>query len=68
MSYEADGGRELEGRGDGKGNGGFKIMYGKGQERWPDGHQNEWKIATDRGWGDGGHLKDMSETWNRGDT
>ena len=41
MSYEADGGRELEGRGDGKGNGGFRIRYGKGQERCLDGHRNE---------------------------
>ena len=27
----------------------FRINCGKGQERWPDGHDNEWKSATDGG-------------------
>ena len=28
---------------------GFTIRYGQKQERWPDGHENEWKSATDVG-------------------
>jgi hypothetical protein len=27
----------------------FRIKCGEGQERWLDGHENEWKSATDRG-------------------
>ena len=26
----------------------FRIRCGEGQEGWPDGHENEWKSATDR--------------------
>jgi hypothetical protein len=29
------------GEGMGKGMSGFRIRYGKEQERWPDGHENE---------------------------
>lgn len=29
--------------------GGVRIRYGKGQERWPDNHENEWKSVTDSG-------------------
>ena len=52
-SQEADGGRELGGRGHG---GewvcvGFRIKYGEEQERLPEGHDNEWKSATDLGVG-----------------
>ena len=36
-------------RREGKGNRGFRIRCGEGQERWLDGHENEWKSATDRG-------------------
>ena len=32
---------------DGKGNGGFRVRCGEGQERWLDGHENEWKSAID---------------------
>jgi len=28
---------------------GFRIRCWEGQERWLDGHENEWKPATDRG-------------------
>jgi hypothetical protein len=28
---------------------GFRIRCRGGQERWPDGHENEWKSATDGG-------------------
>lgn len=41
----------------------FRIRYGEGQERWLDGHENEWKSATDGG---GGHLQDETETWDKG--
>lgn len=40
-----DGGRDLGERGDGEG-----IRSEEGQERWPDGHENEWKFSAD---GDG---------------
>ena len=33
-----------------------RIRYGEGQERWPDGHENEWKSATDGG----GDVEGMS--------
>jgi hypothetical protein len=26
-----------------------RIRYGEGQEEWLDGHENEWKPATDGG-------------------
>jgi hypothetical protein len=32
----------------------LKIRCGEGQERWPDGHENEWKSASDGVWGGGG--------------
>jgi hypothetical protein len=35
---------ELRERGDGA----FRIRCGEGQERWLDGHENEWKSVTDR--------------------
>lgn len=34
----------------------FGIRCGEGQERWLNGHENEWKSATDRDeevWGGG---------------
>lgn len=34
---------------DGKGNGGFRVRCGEGQERWLDDHKNEWKSAADSG-------------------
>ena len=37
------------GGGEGEGNGGFRIRCGEGQERWLDGHEDEWKSTTDRG-------------------
>jgi UDP-N-acetyl-D-mannosaminuronic acid transferase (WecB/TagA/CpsF family) len=36
-------------------------MYGEGQERWIDGHENEYKSATD--WG--GELEVISRTRQR---
>jgi hypothetical protein len=41
----AGGGRERAGRGSEE----FRIRCGEGQERWLDGHEYEWKSATDRG-------------------
>ena len=42
--------REGTGRESGwRGTWGFRIRCGEGQERWLDGHENEWKSATDRG-------------------
>ena len=38
----------------------FRIRCEEGQERWSDGHENEWKSTT------GGGLKDVPETWERG--
>ena len=45
----ADGGRELEGTEDVEGNWEFRIRCWEGQERWLDGHENEWKSAADSG-------------------
>ena len=28
--------------------------------------ENEWKSATGKGWGEGEHLEDKTETWTRG--
>jgi hypothetical protein len=45
---EADGERELNGRRVMEGQWGrFCARCGKGQERWSDGHENEWKSSTD---------------------
>ena len=30
-----------------QGNGAFMTMCGERQERWPDGHENEWKSEMD---------------------
>lgn len=50
MSLESDGGRELGGRGDKKGNvGEFRNRCGEEKEGWPKGQENEWKTAIDRG-------------------
>jgi len=32
------------------GSGDFGVRYGKGQEGWPESHENEWKSASARGW------------------
>ena len=45
----------------------FRISSGKRQEKWPDGHENEWKFATDES-GSLGHLQDMTEMWDKGGT
>ena len=37
---------------------GFRIRCREGQERWPDGHKNEWKSATDGG-GEGAGISRM---------
>jgi hypothetical protein len=41
----------------GKGMAEFRIRCGKGQERWPDGYENEWKSATGRDGELGGILR-----------
>ena len=28
---------------------GFRIRYGKGEDRWLDGPENEWKSENDKG-------------------
>ena len=47
----------------------FRLRYREGQERWPDGHENEWKSATGgeicKGRGRG-HLEAVPKTWDRG--
>ena len=58
-SHEADGRRKLGERGDGEVNEGSS---GSGQERWPDGHENEWKSATDKGVEVWSHLQERTET------
>jgi len=45
---------------------GLRIRCGEGQEGWPDGHENEWKSATDGGREMGGHLQDETETQDKG--
>ena len=41
------------------------FRCGKGQETWPDGHENEWKSIHDMGrWGRG-HLQKETETCDR---
>jgi hypothetical protein len=30
-----------------KGNGGFRIKYMEGQERWLNSHENKWKSETE---------------------
>ena len=49
QSQEANGRRELGGRGDGEENvcGRFKITYGEGKERLPNDHANEWQSIND---------------------
>jgi hypothetical protein len=47
---KADGRRELGRRGGREESmRGFGVGCGEGQVRWPDGHENEWKSATNRG-------------------
>jgi hypothetical protein len=45
-------------------NGWFRIRCGEGQEICPDGHENEWKSATDRV-RSRRHLQDKTETWDQ---
>ena len=47
-----------------RGWGGIRIRCGEGQERWPDGHENEWKSATD-GWGLGDIQSKCQRFWIR---
>jgi hypothetical protein len=44
--WKADGVRELDGRRDWEG---VRVRCGEGQGRITDGHENEWKSATDGG-------------------
>ena len=60
---EEDGGRKPSRRGYEERNGGFRIRCGEVQKRGPDGHENEWKSATDRGCLDLLH-KDI-EIWDK---
>ena len=43
---------------------GFRIRCGEGQEKWLDGHENKWNSLTEVG--DGGHLQDKIESWDKG--
>jgi hypothetical protein len=55
-SWKADGGRELGRRGDKKGSG---VLKGEGRAgRWLNGHENEWKSATDKEERCRGHLQE----------
>ena len=47
--HQSDGERKQRGIEDGEGNRGFRIRCREGQERWLNGHENEWKSATDGG-------------------
>ena len=45
----------------------FKIRYVAGQERWLDGHENEWKSSTEEGKDIGGiYRTDIPEIWVKG--
>ena len=48
-------------------NEGCRITCEKGQEKKPNGHDNEWISATDR-WEGEGHLQDKTEAWDKEDT
>lgn len=41
---------------------------GSGQERQSNGHENEWKSATDKGGEAVGHLQKETKTWDKGGT
>ena len=43
---------------------GVRIRCWEEQERWPDGHENEWRSATDRG-EELGNLKDIPVTCDK---
>jgi hypothetical protein len=40
-----------------EGNEGFRSRCGEGEERWLDGHENEWKSEADRGEDVGGFSR-----------
>lgn len=42
--------------------GGVRIKFGKRQERWPEGQENEWKSAAGRV---GGEMRVLSRKWQR---
>ena len=46
----------------------FGIRCGKGQERWPEGHENECKYATDEVEEVEGHLWEETEALDEGGT
>jgi hypothetical protein len=47
---------------EGKVNGGFRIRCGEWQEKWLDGHKNEWKSTTP------GHLQEKTDIRDKGST
>jgi hypothetical protein len=47
---------------------GLSIRYGRGQERWPDGHDKEWKSAIDEGEEVEENLYGVIETLDKGGT
>jgi hypothetical protein len=56
----------MGGRGDEERNGGgFSIRCEERQEKWPDGHENGWKSASDRHGEVRGNLKDIPEIWDK---
>lgn len=50
----------------GGGYGVFKIRCEGGQERWIDGHENEWESIDDRGNKVEAHLEEKKETRDNG--
>ena len=47
---------------DGEGNGEYRMKCEEGQKKWLDGHENEWKSATDRSEEVGGHSRMSQRT------
>jgi hypothetical protein len=66
---EADGGRELGGRGnrEGMGGGEFRIKCGEGQGDGQKAMRMNGSLQL-TGVGSGGHLQEETETWEKGDT
>ena len=62
---KADGGRELDGTGNRKGNRGFMIRSREKQKEGPEGQENEWKSAVCESWG-WGCLSNVPETYHGG--
>ena len=57
-----------DGMGRGKGTGARVEIRIRCEEAQENGYENEWKSASDSGVGYGGHLHDVTETWDKGGT